>query len=375
MTKSTNPHVMTVDTDDFIPSGLTLLDCILGGYGYALGHLVTIGGLPASCKTGYALEAVINFCKKFPDGLIFYFDAEARLDKPRAQILGVDLSRLNVIERVKGKIKDKTVWYYQIGDEKIKCSTEEFSYTVEDVDGIVRSLIRQYGSSVTKDKQKKVIFIIDSLDSVPPAIEVTTELVDRGGYRTEKSRQLGEHFRTTRGGVEDSKICYVIIQQVRDNVSGYGKDYVTSGGWAPEFYRSQGLFLKQGKLLKKVIDGQEIVIGCVLHAKCEKNSTGRAYGEIEFDYYFDYGMDNITSNLRYLNDRKRLAEKLPPEIIGTVDKEGKLTVLTDMKDITARIEKLPDNERQKIIALLEMETINVWKDIEERARTNRPSKY
>lgn len=391
-----------MNSDDFIGSGSTTLDLALGGYGYACGHTATMNGLPSSCKTGFALEAVISFQKKFPTGPAFYFDAEARLNVDRAAALGVDMNRLTIIRRSKDDSK-----VYVIGKEKIKASTPNIvAYTVEDLDACTRSVLKQYGD-------KKCVFVCDSLDSAPAAAEVLTPTGDRTGFKTEKSRVLGEYFRVTKGAIESSGMLNIVLQQLRDNLKAAaqygGKKYTTSGGHAPDFYRSQGLNLTQLQTIYQVVKGVKYAKAIVLKAKVEKCSIGRPFMTAEFDYIFDYGIDDVGSCAAYLLNTKEI-QRLPQALLIDIglpkkqkkadegeeesedddedeDSKGDSKETKDAKkanmallrkqalEIRDRIYELPTEERKKTVALLRQETRNVFYDIQDKLATRWPSKY
>src|SRR5579859_4146149 len=86
------------EVKEFIPSGCTLLDQILGG-GWAMGRVSNIIGNKATNKTGIAIEACINFAKKYPKnkGKIYYREAEAAFDRHYAARLGMPIERVDFL--------------------------------------------------------------------------------------------------------------------------------------------------------------------------------------------------------------------------------------------------------------------------------------
>ena len=77
----------------------------------------------------------------------------------------------------------------------------------------------------------------------------------------------------------------LFLNQVRDNVSGYGEKDKTPGGKAPEYYASTRIALKRTKMTKgsgsaKVVNGQTIT------AEIVKNKVHRPFERCEWDFVF-----------------------------------------------------------------------------------------
>src|SRR5580698_4568626 len=86
----TNP----IQRIQFVSSGCTILDCILGG-GWPIGRIANIVGDRSTAKTALATEAVINFLRRYPDGLAFYRETEAAFDKNYALQMGMPLEKVD----------------------------------------------------------------------------------------------------------------------------------------------------------------------------------------------------------------------------------------------------------------------------------------
>jgi len=89
----------------------------------------------------------------------------------------------------------------------------------------------------------------------------------------------------------------VIISQVRENIQPFSfEKYTRSGGKALDFYAHTVLWLAT---LKKIVK-KEKSVGVVVKAKTTKSKTPRPFRDCQFSIVFDYGIDNIGSNLDYL---------------------------------------------------------------------------
>src|SRR5262245_13229029 len=78
---------------EFISSGCTVLDCVLGG-GWPLGRISNIVGDRSTSKTGLVMEACSNFAIKYPKGRILYREAEAAFDVNYAASMGMPVDRV-----------------------------------------------------------------------------------------------------------------------------------------------------------------------------------------------------------------------------------------------------------------------------------------
>ena len=284
------------------------------GGGYALKRMTHVVGDSSTGKTQLAIEAVSTFVRQYgvepiyrmtkkgelltnEDGSpqriyqIFYCDAEAAFDPDYAAALGCPIDDIHFVQP----------------------SDPGIGITVEDFSDSLHAFIDELPPGVPG------IYILDSLDSLPTHKEATTPMSERGGYGTEKSKSLGELFRTVVQKQNYKDVLLWIISQTRDNISGYGPKKIFSGGNAPKFYASQRISLKRVDTLKKTINGKEHIYGVKIMATCEKNKCGPPFGECEFDIIFNGGIDDLKSNIDYLHEVKQFA-LLPPEIT-TVGKE------------------------------------------------------
>lgn len=82
---------------EFIPYTSPQMNYITRG-GVPVGRMVELVGLPQSGKTTTALDVLANFQRKYPESFAVYLDAENTLDKEWGEILGVDWSRVILIQ-------------------------------------------------------------------------------------------------------------------------------------------------------------------------------------------------------------------------------------------------------------------------------------
>lgn len=132
----------------FVSTGCSLLDMILGG-GFPIGKVVNIVGDSHCGKTLIAIEACVNFLRKYADGVAYYHEGESAFDEAYAQALGLDLSRTILVDNPSGT-----------------------KNTLEDLDFQLAKIIKEK-QKLRKSKSKEdrlradapVTYVVDSYDS------------------------------------------------------------------------------------------------------------------------------------------------------------------------------------------------------------------
>jgi recombination protein RecA len=313
----------------FLPSGCTILDCALGG-GYPLGRIVNIVGDRSTAKTALATEAMINFIQQYPDGTAAYRESEAAFDKNYAEAMGLKLNKVD------------------FGDEdKPLLTVEDFA---KDLDRFLDEQVK----SNTPD-----IYVLDSLDALSDDAEMDAEF-GKASYGMQKAKALSTMFRKMARKIERSQVLLLIISQVRDNIGViFGEKHRRAGGKALDFYASQVVWLSSIKTLKKTIKGVERPYGVVVRAKVKKNKVGLAFREVDFEFRFGYGVEDLGASIRWLHavGRTKDAGLSPTEAktyLNSLDsmkdteyREEQITVSKVVKQVWAEIETTFLPTRQK----------------------------
>lgn len=286
---------------EFVSTGCAVLDEVMGG-GYALGRMSNIIGDKSTGKTLLAIEACGNFAKKYPDGLIRYAEAEAAFDPGYAGALGMPMDRVEFADwkrtTKRKKTKDEDIDVAVDRDDDASDRTVEWVF--EDIQATLKRL-----------KGRPCMYVVDSLDALSDRAEQERGM-DAGSYGMEKAKRLGEMFRRLVGQMEDSRMCLIIISQVRDNIGvTFGSKYKRSGGHAMDFYATHCLWLSNLGQIHKTINGIKRTIGVDIKAQCQKNKIGLPWRTCEFPILFGYGIDDATAHAQWLVQHKldeRLAE-------------------------------------------------------------------
>lgn len=301
---------------DFVSTGCTLLDCALGG-GFALGRVANIVGDKSTSKTGIATECLINFVRSYPDGKAAYRDAEAAFDTHYAAAMGLPVDKIDM----EGNIR-----------------------TVED-------LHRDLEKFVKATAGKRGIYILDSLDALSDEDELERDIA-KGSFGATKAKKSSEMFRRLTPEIEKSKVLFLVVSQVRDNIGAMmGEKHKRSGGRAMDFYASQIVWLANLGKLDRTIDKIKRVYGIMVKANVKKNKISMPFRQCEFEFHFGYGIEDVVSNLNWLEDNSII-----PEI------EAK------------SLNKMTDDEYREAGKVLAEQVKAKWSEVEEKFMPKR-SKY
>jgi recombination protein RecA len=310
---------------EFIPTGCTKLDCVLGG-GWVLGRQTNIVGPRSVGKTLLAIEAAANFAIKYPKGKIFYRESEAAFDEEYARALGMPLNRVSFIE------EDQTF------------------FTVED---FYNDLLIQI--DLINKLQVPGLYILDSLDALSDEAELGREFGE-ASFGANKAKRMGELFRKLTQKISTSNMSLIIISQERDNLGvTFGKKVTRSGGRAIDFYLTHLIWLSQIETLhkEKTYNGKKVkrAVGIKVKARCEKNKISLPFRECTFDIIFGTGIDDFTSNMDWLEEVGRTND---------LDLEGR-TVSQYYKQVN----KMDDEHYWQEVRKVSAATKLVWQQIEQ----------
>ncbi len=269
----------------WLPTGCDLLDCVFGsglGYGIPSGKVLNMVGDTQSGKTFIACELIAASYKVWGKKLKWnYDDAENGFTFDTTKLYGVDI--------------DNPGW------ETYK------SHTVEEMEHNYRKFLSSLKSSEIG------IYVVDSLDSISSdatekrgddrykALD-SGKKFDQGSYQMDIPKYLSQEFFKRMTGLTAKKNCLLlIISQVRENVDPYsfGK-FKRSGGKALDFYAYAVLWLATNRKMNRKVRGEERTIGVYVNAKTTKLKTPRPFRSCDFTLLFDYGLDNIGSNVDWL---------------------------------------------------------------------------
>jgi recombination protein RecA len=260
----------------FIPTGCTLVDCIVGG-GWPFGRVVNIVGDKSVGKTLFAIEAAANCVKTFPKAKLWYRDAEGAFDVDYAASIGMPVGRVDF-----GKKGIDTQWD-----------------TIEDIFEDLKTVL----DDAEQDSEwVGGLYIVDSLDALSSRAALKRK-VDEGSFGLEKVKILTQMFNQLCRRLKQARICLVLISQVREKIGMVmpGDKYTRTGGKALGHNVGVEVWLAQIGQEKKTIKGVERVVGTYVRAHCKKNKVGGApFRKCDFLLRFGFGVDDLETNLNWL---------------------------------------------------------------------------
>lgn len=309
--------------EKMISTGSTLLDLAISGGrvrggGIPGGILVEVFGPNGAGKTVLLCEIAGAIQRQ--GGEIMFHDPEARLNKQFAQIFDLN--------------------------------TEDINYTTPDTIPQVFQAINKWEPQSTK---KINGIITDSLAALSTDMEMENDEGDKMGMR--RAKEFSENLRKTCRIITKNNLLMVCSNQIRQNLDAgpYGQKYSTPGGEAIGFYASLRLrFQKPEKIkIKQKIAGKETfrVIGVEVQVEVFKSSIWKPYRTAPLYILFDYGIDDIRSNLQFLKDHTKTTQYCI----------GGEPLSNSMEDAIKLVEK-----DKTLIKQLREEVIDLWEEIEEK---------
>lgn len=286
--------------------GCDLLDLLVGGakgvMGLPFGVIVNLIGDKSAGKTFVKNEILADNYYRYP-GRFHWFsdDCESGDTFDTTALYGVNLRPVD---------KDGN---FKIGSKKL-----DDSKSVEEMDAHVSIFLTHMND---QDKGALGVYALDSLDGLTDAtkqdmevkrmnqLKAGKDVKDEGSYGMQIPKFLSQHFfRNKHHELEAMNTSLVIVSQIRDKIDamGYGPKWEVSCGKALEFYCHTRIFLTTIRKIER--DGR--IVGAYVSAKTIKSKTPRPFREVRYIVYFDYGIDNIGSNLDFLYDLREKDGKL-----------------------------------------------------------------
>jgi len=309
-------------SEQTISTGSTLLDLAISGGrftggGIPLGILVEIFGPAGSGKTVLLSQIAANLQRQ--GGKVMFHDPEARLNEQFAAMFGLVI--------------------------------EEVEYTTPNTIGAVFKSVRSWDALVDGETVGGVF--ADSLAALSTDMEMDKEEGDKMGMR--RAKEFSEELRKTARILSQKNALMVCSNQIRQNMDAgpYGQKHKSPGGQAIGFYSSLRLRTSspQKIKLKKTIRGteHERVAGVKVTIDVFKSSIWKPHRSADVYILFDYGVDDIRANLKFVKAAtKNTSYAIGEEKLGRSLDEAILVV-----------------ESQGLEQALKEEVINLWNEIEE----------
>jgi len=255
------------------PTGIPPLDRALGTGGFPKGRIVEIFGPESGGKTLVSLVSIAH-AQKNTEKPCAFFDLEYSLEDRWAELLGVDLKRLDP-------------WHKDFGEENLDMIRD-----------MAESGIYSY-------------IVVDSLVGLVPKKVVENDAMAPKGERiAETALMMKRGLRRIVPVLAKTETCILFINHIISKVGVmFGSDETTPGGKALKFYASQRLRVSRVSR-SEVKDGQQ-VIGHSVKVKVVKNKLAPPQRSAEFPIIYTEGVDHVS-----LIIDEAVA-------LGVIEKEGK----------------------------------------------------
>ena len=256
----------------YLSTGCTILDLAVsdtfpGGFG--AGRISHIYGPESSAKSILISEPLGSAIRQ--QGNAYLCDVEGTFDFGRAELFGVNTKELKYISSYSEDAPDEITVEY-LFDECIRKAEEE-----------------------VKGLKAPSAFGVDSLS----AVSSEKEMDDNDPYGASKAKMLSAKFRQHIWKINSLNLALIFVDQTRQNVGGFGKKFIFGGGEALKFYASTRLYVeKKGDIVNK----HKRKTGIEVFFRVEKNKIAPPFREGSFMLLFDYGIDNIATNLIFLKE-------------------------------------------------------------------------
>ena len=281
--KNTNYKVayfLDGDTDSptevrgWVGSGSSMLDLAIANRpegGFPVGRITEITGLEASGKSLLAAHALADTQKQ--GGLAVYIDTENAVSREFLEAIGLDLEKM---------------LYVPLD-------------AIEDIFEAIESIIESVRKS---NKDRLVTIVVDSVMGASTKIEQAADY-DKDGWATSKAIILSKGMRKITNLIGRQRIALLFTNQLRSRLGvAFGDPWTTSGGKAIPFHSSVRLRLKSVGQIKVKKDGVDQTVGIKTRCQVIKNRMGPPLKTIDYDIYFESGIDNFGGWLNVMKQHK-----------------------------------------------------------------------
>lgn len=321
-----------VKEEKLIPTGSTLLNLALSDNpkgGFYLGTISNIIGDSAAGKTFllWTVFAEIVYDKKFKGYELDYDEPESSLAFNIRRLFGKKVEERVNLDSVSESVEG---WH----DNVMARATDT----------------------------KPFIYGLDSLDAICDEDEIDRD-IRKGSYGAKKPKLVSEIMRKIVQNVKGTLSSVFIISQTRDNIGVmFGDKKTRSGGKALKFFCTHELWLA----VKGPIKRKDRNVGVEVRVKVGKNKLTGKLRIVEFPIYYDYGIDDTVSCIRFLVEEKVWSRKKGGEIDT---KDPLLPEGLNEEELARHIED--NNLKDQLVQI----TTNTWREIEANIATNRKPKY
>lgn len=255
------------EIEGWVSFGNDVLDLVVSNRpnaGAPVGRILEITGMEQSGKSLLSAHLLAETQKQ--NGVAVMIDTESAVSTQFLEAIGVDVSKL----------------VYVSAD------------SVEQIFEIIETIINKIREG---DRDKLVTIVVDSVAAASSKVELAADY-DQAGYATQKAIIISKAMRKITNMIGRQKVLLSFTNQLRVNMNAmaFGDPYTTSGGKALQFHASVRLRLKP----KGQIKIGDRIVGMKVQCVVVKNRLGPPKRTMEFDIFFDRGIDNYGSWIKIM---------------------------------------------------------------------------
>ena len=258
---------------------------VIGAEGIPCGLITMVIGKKDCGKTTFAVEALASAQRD--GGIAILLDTENKFSLKRAAHMGLDVRKMIIIQAT-----------------TIEEAFEKFQAMVNLIKNKVRCIDKKTGEVVSKDQyddmtpankkkfvldpiyaSKKVVCVWDSLGATPSEAEMDESVKD---FSMTAAKVIKGHLRKTVRYIRDTKVAFVIINQVYTNMNKFGKQTTSYGGSGPEYHSAIILeFVKMGHVRPSGVKaGEGDFCGTKSQIECTKNHLAQPFKKVDVEIDF-----------------------------------------------------------------------------------------
>jgi recombination protein RecA len=265
--------VSPAEIKSFLGTGSSLLDLAISNRpngGIPGGRVTELSGLEGSGKS--LVAAHIMKAAQDEGGIAVLLDTENAVNEDFYNAIGLNFNR---------------VIYRQ-------------PESIEEIFETILQIIESYLSGNPEKHHKKVVIVVDSVTGSPTRKELEKGF-EPSGYGMEKAKFMSTALKQIILTIGKHNIFLVFTNQVRQKINAqpFEDPWQTTGGKALDFYSSVRVRLK---IKGKIKNAKKDVVGLQVEAKVVKNRLGPPLKTAQIDLYFDRGIDDMASWVKFLKD-------------------------------------------------------------------------
>lgn len=342
-------HETVGEVVDVIPTGSLLLDEALSSGGIPMGRLIQLYGGPGSGKTLMTMLAMREAQKKDPSAYQVFIDAEGTFDPNWAETLGVDTTRVWLVEGDMA-VRGQKCFEMLVGVPKEDAKTH--FYAGKKKEGLL--------DKVAAGDLNVNLIVLDSIGAIMPPGEDTSQIGKMNMALL--ARFLTTTLRKLSLELMKANVPMIMINHKKSSMDMYGPDHSFSGGNAYTHFLSANIYFNVPvRKDAQIFNDNEERIGATINAKVEKSKFGPWPRTCEFKVKFtegvvdrheevgqlavEYGVVSKPSNVTYeYKDQKWVGQ---PKFFEGLKENPALCLELEEKIKQARLDKLQTAKLQQ----------------------------